>query len=54
MNYMAQKFFEVFKELSLSEELKDVLADVLVTKITKTSANDIYRFHIQSERLIFK
>ena len=51
---MAQKFFEVFKELSLSQELKDMLADVEVTKITKTSANDIYRFHVQSDRLIAK
>ncbi|MDD6571670.1 MAG: PolC-type DNA polymerase III, partial [Thermoflexaceae bacterium] len=51
---MAQKFFDVFKELSLSQELKDILADVSVTKITKTSANDIYRFYVQSERLISK
>ncbi len=51
---MAQKFFDVFRGLNLSQELSDMLADVLVTKITKTSANDIYRFHIQSDRLILK
>ncbi len=51
---MAQKFFEVFKELKLADDLMDMLADVEVTKITKTSANDIYRFHIFSERLILK
>lgn len=51
---MAQKFFDVFRGLNLSQELSDMLADVEVTKITKTSANDIYRFHIQSDRLILK
>ncbi len=51
---MSQKFFEVFKDISLPQELKDMLADVLITKITKTSANDVYRFHIESERLILK
>ncbi len=51
---MAQKFFDVFGGLKLSQELQELLADVFVTKITKTSANDIYRFHIQSGRLILK
>ncbi|MCM1467905.1 MAG: hypothetical protein NC086_07120, partial [Alistipes sp.] len=51
---MAQKFFDVFKGLNLSQELSGMLADVEVTKITKTSANDVYRFYIQSDRLILK
>ena len=51
---MGQKFFEVFNGLSMPKELTDILADVEVTKITKTSANDVYRFHIQSDRLIEK
>ena len=51
---MAQRCFDVFRGLNLSQELHDLLADVDVMKITKTSANDIYRFHIQSDRLILK
>lgn len=51
---MAEMFFGVFRDLQLDKELKELLADAKVEKITKTSANDAYRFHIVSNRLIEK
>ncbi|MGN0160352.1 MAG: PolC-type DNA polymerase III [Lachnospiraceae bacterium] len=51
---MSQMFFEVFKELPLNKELTELMQQVEVTKISKTSTNDVYRFYIQSSRLISK
>ncbi len=49
-----QAFLDVFKTLRLSDELNSLLADVVVTKISKSSANSVYRFQIESSRIISK
>ena len=51
---MANAFFEVFPKLKISQELQDIFAEVVVTKVTTTSARDFIRVYIESERLIEK
>ena len=51
---MANAFFEVFPKLKISQELQDIFAEVVVTKVTTTSARDFIRIYIESERLIEK
>lgn len=51
---MANAFFEVFPKLNISQELYDVFAEVVVTKVTTTSSRDFIRIYMESERLIEK
>ena len=51
---MANAFFEVFPKLNISQELQDIFAEVVVTKVTTTSTRDFIRVYIESERLIEK
>ena len=51
---MAKKFFEVFGELKLNEDLISLLQEVTVEKISTNSARDFLRVWILSPRLIQK
>lgn len=51
---MANAFFEVFPKLNISQELCDIFAEVVVTKVTTTSARDFIRVYTESVRLIEK
>ncbi|MBE5963730.1 MAG: PolC-type DNA polymerase III [Lachnospira sp.] len=51
---MEDKFLEVFKALNLSKEMKDLLAEVVVEKMVQSSAKNLLRIFIRSERLIHK
>jgi DNA polymerase-3 subunit alpha (Gram-positive type) len=49
-----QAFFDVFKTLKITDELRDIFLDVLISKISKSSAAGTYRFQIESSRIIAK
>ena len=51
---MANAFFDVFPKLNISQELQDIFAEVVVTKVTTTSTRDFIRVYMESERLIEK
>ena len=47
-------FFEVFPQLKLGEHLSGLFGQVVVPKVTMTSAKDLIRVYILSEKLIHK
>lgn len=51
---MEKMFFEVFPQLQLGEHLSGLFAQVVVPKVTMTSAKDLIRVYISSEKLIHK
>ena len=51
---MAKGFFEVFPELQIAEELKELLNLVEVVKVTSTRDRSSIRVYIESPRLIHK
>ena len=51
---MSKLFFEVFPTLKVKEEMKQLLAEVEVTKVASNSARDFIRVHIFSRHLIKK
>lgn len=51
---MTKPFFEVFPNLNLSDQIKNLFAQVAVTRVTVTSAKDRMRIYLSSEKLIHK
>ncbi len=51
---MAKKFFDVFMDLKLNEDLTSLLQDVEIEKISTNSARDFLRIYLMSPRLIYK
>ena len=43
---MANAFFDVFPKLNISQELQDIFAEVVVTKVTTTSTRDFIRVYM--------
>ena len=51
---MTKPFFEVFPNLNLNDQIKNLFAQVAVTRVTVTSAKDRMRIYLSSEKLIHK
>ena len=51
---MAKPFFEVFPELKVTEQLRELLAMVQVEKVTSPRDRSSIRVYIKSPRLIHK
>ncbi len=47
-------FFEVFVTLSLPDEIRDIMEETKVVKVTRTSTNTLAKIYIESKRLIPK
>ena len=51
---MAKSFLEVFPTLQLHSDLKDLLEEVQIQRISSTKLRDFLRIYIESRRLIEK
>ena len=51
---MAKSFFDVFPSLDVPSDIRQLLSEVKVEKISTNRAKDVYRIYLFSERLIPK
>ena len=51
---MAKDFFEVFPTLKLSDEINQMMSDLVVERISTNRDHSVYRVYIHGNRLIPK
>ena len=51
---MAKAFFEVFPTLDVESDIRQLLGNVQIEKVSTNRAKDVYRIYLYSTRLIPK
>ena len=53
MRFMPKEFFDVFPTLKVNDNLRGLLSQATVTRVTVTSARDRMRVYLESPRLLY-